>query len=263
MTHLDVLVPYTNQQGEERVILISPGIGLTAPDAYQDLPMSDLTSDAAICYKRVDPQTGDYDASKAQKVSFAGRHNLQLVTTPIDGDPTQKKIVGLDLLAGKLYLNRLASDQYRGAHSEIKRGQEQGAVSVDFKAAMADPNGATTIKTWDAATGAYIDMPTTKLEAFLAIATAIKNEFGQPDRFVDDLLVLAANHETYRKEMISPALTAMHDVGGTRAAAIQAKPADDLPKLATWQAHFDGAAECISKGDAETARKHYQVAAIL
>lgn len=262
VTHLDVIVPYTNQDGEARVILISPGVGTRAEDAYQDYAFSEIVTGPSS-YKKVDPNTGRYDAALAQKAQFAGRHNLKLLMTPIDGARDQAKQVGIDLLAGKIYLNRNAADQYRAGHGEIRPGQEQGAISIDFKAVFSDPSGATTLRTWDDTTGAYKDVPTNKLTALLVMATAIKNEFGQPDHFVDDLLTLAENHESYRNELLAPPLIAMFDATAARNAAIQAKPGDDSPDLATWKTHFESAAECIADGDGETARKHYQIAASL
>ena len=45
-----------------------------------------------------------------------------------------------------------------------------------------------------------------------------------------------------------------------RGRALRDKPADDLPKLAGWTQHFEAAGERVLAGDAETARRHYQVA---
>ena len=61
-------------------------------------------------------------------------------------------------------------------------------MSFNFKDAIANPTAPVTVKAWNAQTNAYEDRQTTKLAAFLAFATAIKDQFGQPDDFVDDLL---------------------------------------------------------------------------
>jgi hypothetical protein len=43
--------------------------------------------------------------------------------------------------------------------------------------------------------------------AFLALATAVRDQFGQGNRFVDDLLRLAQNYDDYNAEVLSRRLT--------------------------------------------------------
>ena len=45
-----------------------------------------------------------------------------------------------------------------------------------------------------------------------------------------------------------------------RGRALRDKPADNFAKLAGWTQHFEAAGERVLAGDAETARRHYQVA---
>ena len=74
---------------------------------------------------------------------------------------------------------------------------------------------------------------------------------------------MVINFNEYRDEMIAKPLVALSDAFQDRATALARKPADDSPKLAQWQQHFDAAAQCIMDNDPETAIKHYKVAASL
>jgi len=261
VTHLDIVVPFKNDQNQERLLLISPGVGTTSNDAWQEFPLAKAKTDGYLAHKRVEPGQTGVDASESHKATLSYRSNIQLLSTGPDDDPAQKKLAGIDLIGGTVYLNRTASDDYRTAtHGPHATAQANGAVSFNFKDAIANPTAPVTVKAWNAQTNAYEDRQTTKLAAFLAFATAIKDQFGQPDDFVDDLLTLAQNYDSYKTDILKPALSTLADVTDARGRALRDKPADDSPKLAGWTQHFEAAGERVLAGDAETARRHYQVA---
>ena len=263
VTHLDVMIPYTTPSGEERVIVVSPGIGPNDEKTFADMSVKDMLDDPEYMYKIVENGTNEVDPAKVQKAQIEGRHNLKLLLTPVDGPDNQRQQLGLDMLAGKLYLNRLASDTYRAAHGDLAPGQDRGAISLDFKALLDDPDAPATLRTWDPVQNAYVDVQTDRFEAFVATLEAIRDTFGQPDRFVDDIINMVINFEEYREEMIAKPLVALSDAFQDRTSAIANKPGQDSPNLQAWEQHFSAAAERLTANDPETAIKHYKVAASL
>lgn len=259
-THMDVVIPYTNQEGEARAVVIGAGMGTSDFTLFNDVPAAELRRGEPGHLNIVDRGADRIDAAAAQKVSLSYQHSMQLANTSPDARPTEKRLFGIDLLAGKLYLNRAASSEYRAQQGPLAPGQQDGAITFDFKGAMADPRGPTTIKLWNEDTGAYEDTTVNKLTALLVFTAAVKEQFRQPDDFVDDIMTLAANYDAYKGTVLNPALAAQSDTKADRAAALAAKPTDTGPTALAWQSHFKAAGEAILAGDAATAAVEYRAA---
>lgn len=208
ITHTDIVVSYTDADGKERVLAITPGMGAedkwfkdySREEFYGAKPPAVTPGDRVI-----GADGADLDMSKVQKDQLRFLTNLQL-TNNKPTDPSQtKQICGIDIMAGKIYLNGEGSQAFRGP-----RAKTDGAVSLDLKAMLTNPLEKVTMKVWNAQSNRYEDCQMPKSDALVAALTAIGQQFGQPDEFVDNIVTLAENLDAWRSDVIAPEIANLH-----------------------------------------------------
>lgn len=199
ITHLDVIVPYTNENGDERALVFTPGMG-TDPKWSKDIPLSEVNGLNYVEQQRIrlNGEGKGVDPEITQKSAMGYRSNIQ-ITNGAPETAGNKQIAGIDLVNGKLYLNTAATNAYQGPKIE-----GQGALSFNYRDAIKNPNDKVIMKTSEG------DVEVTKLEALAVFAEGVKNHFGLPDDFVDNVMHLAANEQQYQQAVLWDTVQTMH-----------------------------------------------------
>lgn len=201
VTHTNVLVPYTTQDGEERIKVITPGMGLTDRQGQrycQDMTLEEyLLGQKDLNLTRQDvlgPEGASVNMVQTQKDQLGFLSNIQITNNNF-GDG--RNVCGIDLLAGKIYLNGAASNAFRGPRED----PQQQSVSIDFRDVLAHPDDEVVHQVWDGdlndGQGGWVQAESTRLDLLVATLTAIGEEFEQPQGFVQNLLTLMANRDGY------------------------------------------------------------------
>lgn len=214
MTHADVIVPYTTLTDEQRVLVLIPGMGPN--DRYQaDLSLEDylkpphqrqaieaqMVQQSAQSHM-VGPDGGPLDISRMEKEQLHFLTNIQITDSrPATGD---KKLCGIDIMAGKIYLNGKASKDFQGLRPK------EGSVSLDIKALLAKADELVSMKLPNPDTDTLETVEVTGAEALAIALEGIAQQFDQPEDFVANILTLAENLDAYQSEIVSPDISALH-----------------------------------------------------
>lgn len=208
-THCDVIVPYKTEDGEDRVLVLVPGMGVSEKEDGHSKYFENLTpqelEDKMQGGKRLQANGDSVDVGQVQKTSLGYMTNLQMLNTK--QEVREKSLFGVDLIGGKIYLNTQATTDV-GLRPE---GTARGA-SIDIQDVMANPDEMMTLEYTFDGTGDKIEM--TKLEALTAFLEFVAIEFDQPDDFVPNVLTLAANLDDYRNAVLWPETIAFHQKEG-------------------------------------------------
>jgi len=208
ITHTDIVVPYTDATGKERVLAITPGMGAedkwfkdySREEFYNAQPPAVTPGDRVI-----GADGADIDTSKVQKDQLKFLTNVQLTNNKPTDPAHSKQVCGIDIMAGKIYLNGEGSKVFDGP-----RASEEGAVSLDLKAMLTNPREEVTMKVWNAQSNGYEDRQMPKSDALVATLMAIGKQFGQPNDFADNILTLAENLDEWRSDVIAPEIADLH-----------------------------------------------------
>ncbi len=217
MTHTDVVIPYTDQNGVERVLMFVPGMG--KPEEGGEPLVFDETADDFMSldgFRRViGPDGADLDTSGMQKRQLGFMTNIMITANKPDDEQGKKEMCGLDIVRGKLWLNGNASKKVKPP-KELKNKIEgwgensKGSIEVDLKQMLKNPMEKLKLEVWNDQLKDYEEVEMTKIEALAAGLMAIGKQFGQPQDFVDNILTLGANLDQYREKVIDPEIMEMH-----------------------------------------------------
>lgn len=206
ITHTDVLVPYRSESGEDRVMLITPGMGNLQPERFcRDLPASD--PDVAKCRVGVAQQLDPSDIQKSQ-LGFL----TNLLINDRAWDARDHNIVGIDLVKGTMGLSGAATTRFRAAHGTDFAPGEQTALVFNYRDAMANPGQPVTVKVWDADRNDYDDRTITKLQALGLFLRDVQVQFAQPPEFVANTMALLSNERAYHADVLWPSTRAINQI---------------------------------------------------
>lgn len=217
MTHTDVVIPYTDTDGNRRVLMFVPGMG-----KQEDTDEQLLFDEAAEDFLRMDgfrrvigPDGNDLDTSSMQKRQLGFMTNIMITANKPEDEQSKKDMCGLDLVRGKLWLNGNATKKVKapkGMKGKVEGWGEnaKGSIEVDLKQMLRNPKEKLKIEVWNERTGDYEEVEVTKIEALTAGLIAIGKQFGQPPDFVDNILTLGENLDDYRAKVIHPDIMDMH-----------------------------------------------------
>lgn len=199
ITHIDVLIPYTTDSNEERVIVVIPGMGNHDLERYlRDLPIGD----PGVGKRRVSV-TIPLNLSEIQKNQLGHLTNLIANDRPWGEEGTVDLIVGIDLVEGTIGLNRAATARYREAHGG-DLDPENEKLNFSYREAMAHPGDLVPIRVWDSDTNTYNDQQLTRFECLTLFLHTIKEQFHMPDEFVSNALALMSNEREYHSHVLWP-----------------------------------------------------------
>ena len=200
VTHTDVLIPYTDAQGKEKVLLLVPGMG-DDPKYFESLD----PGDAKLLGRSLKPDGDGLDVATQQKLQMGWMTNIQILNNTWAS--TDRNLFGIDIANGKFYLNGSASADFTKAH----RGgaSDTGAsISFDFAKVAKDPMATTTVKIWDDTQGAYQDKAVAGFQALTLFLRAVQDQFGQPPEFVREMMGLVAHRDDYVRDVLLPTVAA-------------------------------------------------------
>lgn len=197
VTHTDVLIPYTDANGQSKVLMLVPGMGNDAKWVKHLDPGA-----PELQQRTLQPDGGSVDAVGVQKNQLKWLTNLQLLNNPWSDN--NRNIFGIDLAKGVFYLNGAASQDFAAQHGGGSSDPAARSIAFDFKAVLADPMARTTIKVWNNATNGYVDRKVPQMDALVVFLRAVQNQFGQPPAFVGEMLSLVANYNEYRAQVLMP-----------------------------------------------------------
>ncbi len=217
MTHTDVVIPYTDGTGVERVLMFVPGMG-KQEDTAEPLIFDETVEDFMRMdgFRRVTGPGGtDLDMSGVQKRQLGFMTNIMITANKPEDEQAKKEMCGLDLVRGKLWLNGNATKKTKvpkGLKGKIEGWGEntKGSIEVDLKQMLKNPKEKLKIEVWNDVLGDYEELEVTKIEALAAGLMAIGKQFGQPQDFVDNILTLGTNLDEYRAKVIDPEIMDMH-----------------------------------------------------
>ncbi|HEY9645381.1 MAG TPA: hypothetical protein V6C88_03375 [Chroococcidiopsis sp.] len=287
VTHTDLMVPYTDDRGNPKILILAPGAG--AGDNY--IREFNLDAEGGILIgNRNDTSPGSdqtfakqrrvgsgpdpgMDADALQKAQFKFRHNLQLLNSLPGVPEANKSLVGIDLVAGTIYLNGNTSKQYLKAAHMLPDGKDPanlGSLSFDFKAAIANPDKVVTIQVWDATTGTYSPRQVTQLQSLQVFLRLVQKQFGQPDDWFRNTLALMIHHEQYNAEILLPNLNTAAQMQTLGKAAVKAEPfpstvedAAYKKQKAAYEKLMKEAGEAVQRADGNTAKARYSEAIVV
>lgn len=285
VTHTDLMVPYTDDKGNRKVLLLAPGAG--SGDNY--IREFDLDADGGILIgnrndispsgdqafamvRRVGsgPDPG-MDADAVQKAQFQFRHNLQLLNSQPGLKEADKALMGIDLVGGTIYLNGNASKeylktQYKGTDLHIlpagKDPANLGSLSFNFKDAIAHPDDPVTIQVWNAANSTYESKQVTKLKSLTLFLRVMQQQFKQPNEWFDNAMALMTNHEKYTADILLPNLKLAAEMQALGKAAVKAVPYPNSPQAA-YEKLMSEAGAAVRQADKATAKARYTEAIVL
>ncbi len=216
VTHMDVIVPYTDESGRERVLVFAPGEG-KKDKSCQDLSMQEFLAGADAPLMRVaydpDGENVSLDPAKCQKNALGYRTNL-VITNGTPDTPQAKDVAGIDLVGGKVFLSSGASAKFQGP----KPLGNQERISFDYRDAINDPEGMITLDFPDGQ-GGYEPREVTKMEALTAFVDSVGKQFGQSENFTASAMTLMANEEEYQQSVLWPSVQQMHGFAENQALA--------------------------------------------
>lgn len=206
MTHSDVLVPYTDENGKERVLLLTPGMGNEQPEKwFKDLEPSDPNLDS----RRIRIGSG-VEGSPLQKAQLGFLTNLQMTNNEWG---KSRQVFGIDLVEGKLYLNSGATEKFRAKYGP-NFGSENESISFSYRDVLAHPRDPVTVKLWDRTLnegqGGYKDKTVTRLDSMALFLMAVRDEFEQTNDFVFNTLSLLGNEDSYKQDVLWQSVQTVH-----------------------------------------------------
>jgi hypothetical protein len=221
VTHMDVVVPYTDEAGDERVLFLTPGMG------YQERFFQDMSIDEFQANKAASVRVGVEADGAVALLLPAGRSikegmgyltNLQMLNNSQDTQAERHapNLCGIDLIGGTVYLNRLASADFTG----IRPGdQAQGSIRFDYRAARANPDGECIVLMPNPDSGELEERAMGNLEAFVLFLGAVGRQFGQDESpaqledFIQSVIDLTYQEENYKQAVLWDSVKAIHAGG--------------------------------------------------
>ena len=204
LTHTDVIVPYTSDTGEERVLLIQPGLGAT-DDNFLDMPTEDFVRSFGK-FKLTNGSGGDVDVAKVSREAMGYLTNLQMKNTPEGTPDKDRQMFGVDLIGGTVYLNGNSSKSYEGV-----RLAEGGLVSFNYRDIMADPMKTVEMKLPDGK-GGFDTVSMFQLEALTLFLEAVAADYGQPEGFVENMLTLFQHEKEFKDLALWQSVKDIHKI---------------------------------------------------
>lgn len=185
--HAAVVMRYTDENGQEKGYLFDSGNEI--PDEFRKSDTWKQFSNDN--FGKNDTALNIVDVGHVSKAQLSGKTKLV-----IKGSDNQKQILGIDLLAGNLYLSSDGTKGLQGLPTN-----DQGRVSINLND-LKNPN----------AIGTYnIDGKPVKmshLAALKLVSEITKTRFQLPDDFVDNILTLAdVSEDLFANVLLPPADT--------------------------------------------------------
>lgn len=194
VTHLDVIVPYVDTDGNKQMLIMNPGMG--AEEEYfntADLPDNDKAP-RRIAGSRLSPDGTGLDPNVAQKSAMG--YMSSIVFTNSEANSKTKQIAGIDLVKGTVWLNSNASRAYEGGTLD-----ETKNVSFNYREALKNLGGKIDVR-MPAANGTYVTESMTNATALVAFSQTLQQQFNLPDNFTKNLVTLMANEQEYQKVVL-------------------------------------------------------------
>jgi hypothetical protein len=273
ITHTDLMIPFTDDRGNRKVLILAPGAGPGdnyirefALDASGGLVIPDDDHKFAQLRRVAAGPAIGMDATQLQRAQFKFRHNLQMKNSepglPKDAD----NLVGIDMLAGTIYLNGRASKQFVAQHGSLPGGVDPanvGSISFDFKDAFAHPFDRVTIQVWNNDANSYVPRQIMKIQSLHVFLRLVQRQFGQPDAWLQNTISLLAHRDEYNTEILLPSLNTGAQTHALAKSAFQARPHPNAPERAEYNRLLVQAGDAVQDADTATASACYAEAAVL
>ena len=204
LTHSDIMIPYRTDSGEDRVLLIEPGLGAT-DDHFFDKSATEFLS-AFGRSKKGSGDGGNVDLAKVNREAMGYLTNLQMKNTDETTPDTDRHMFGVDLIGGTVYLNGNSSKAYEGV-----RLAEGGAVSFNYRDIMANPDATVDMKLPNGS-GGFDTVTMTKLEALTMFLEAVATDYGQPEGFVENMLTLFQHEADFKDLALWQSVKDIHQI---------------------------------------------------
>jgi len=266
VTHTEVLIPYTDQAGNERVFGFSTGGGpqdkwthdnpLTTGGIVEgasrrlDPQGAARVGDPPEMRMRLSPDGGSIDTVAMQKDQFVFRTGVSMVNTaPTVTDPNLKEHFNLNLLDGTITLStkygqELADQNIRFANmTDAGNGQ----LSFSYRDALSNPGDPVTLHIGG------VTHNITKLQSLALLLREIRTVSGGDDTFEQNLRTLMSHEGEFGSDILSPDLAQLQQVMPDRAGALAMKPATQ-PRLGQWEQLMGEARDHVNRREFDQAQ---------
>lgn len=292
VTHTEVLIPYTDANGVEKVLGFTTGGGpqdkwisendLSTgglvggasgrldpninPDGTRKNPTAPIIPPPEMRV-RISPDGDGLDTKEIQKAQFGFRSVVHLVNTdPTVTDRTLKQNFAINFLEGTIALSTPMADRLTAKKITFPgmTSVPGGDVNFNYRDALAHPNDPVNLIVPDRNNpGATKTVQITKLQSLNLFLRAVQKMSGQTDTFRDNVATLLSNEAEYGRDILMPDVA---KVGQTmlpqRTAALNNRPPND-PRLTAWRTLMNDATTAINAGNFDTGIAKFQEAATL
>jgi len=255
VTHMDLLIPYTDDAGAEMAVHLITGMGVDDKYVEGPMPFSDMMTHLE---KRKFTVNHGHITNPgwviAQKSSIKGNIKLH------QPDMSEKKLMGMDFIQGTIYLNRKASETsdvpmppgYRDAGSEPVR------ISVCYRDLLKDPDRMITLEFLR--DGGPVHEAISHRDYLTLLVTKLSDEFALPKETAADILMMMDTDVEYIQDVLRPPARYLVEIEPMRKSVMDQMsrlPADFSQRLALNRL-FAQAGRLIMEGKPADAEKCYQ-----